>query len=169
MIKTILLFVHFGLPGSDYSLTERHNDSVLIYNTYKPAIEFLQKMKDTDRQKWYAMEAEMDRITACAKIRLKKYNGVAYEPVKVVDRTGFGMAVGYPNPGAKEYEAPAAFTKSADPKYHYVVYDKQTRFFCIKGSCIKVPYILKMVFDKGRMVFSEMLNPVTFEKLQALN
>lgn len=169
MIKTLLLVIGFGVNTNSYDQTARYNDSVLIYSTYQPAIEFLKKMKETDRQKWYTMEAEMDRLTACAKLRLKKYNGTDYSPVKVFDRSGYGVASSYPKPGVVTHETPGAFTKAFDPKYHYVVYDKQTRFLCVAGSCLKVPYILKMVFDKGRMIFSEMLNPVTYEKLSAMS
>lgn len=168
MIKTLLLVIGFGVNADNYDHTARYNDSVLIYSTYQPAIEFLKKMKETDRQKWYTMEAEMDRLTACAKLRLKKYNGTDYGPLKVFDRSGFGVAPSYPKPGVTNYETPGAFAKVFDPKYHYVVYDKQTRFLCVAGSCLKIPYILKMVFDKGRMIFSEMLNPVTLEKLTSL-
>lgn len=165
MFKTILLVIHFAMPNGEYDETARYNDSLLIYNAYHPSVEFLKTMKESDRQKWYQMEADIDRITACAKMRLKKHNHKEYEPVLVFDRVGMGTAFAYPKPGTSEHVTPQAFTKNIEPKYHFVVYDKQTRFMSVKDCALKIPYILKLVFDKGRLLFADKLNPVTMEKL----
>ncbi len=165
----LLFLLPTVLAAQEYDQTMRHNDSVLIYNSYKSTLDYLKNMKQTDIQKWHAMEAEADRITACAKLRLKKYNGTAYKPVKVFERSGYGEAQTYPMPSTITMATPDAFCKETSTKFRYVVYDKQTRFLSLKGSCVKIPYILKMVFNKGRMIFSEMLNPLTYEKLVVSN
>lgn len=156
------------LNGSDndYDATERYNDSLLIYNTYHSQIEQLKKLKETDLQTWYQMDATNERVTTCAKLRLKKHNKQSYEPVTVFERKGMGVAYAYPKPGAESYSAPAAFAKSADPKYHFVVYDLQTHFLKDKVRKISIPYVLKLVFDQGRLLFSYKLNPVTLQKLE---
>ena len=167
MFKIGLLVILLNGTQNDYDATQRYNDSLLIYNTYHAQIEGLKKLKETDLQKWYQMDATNDRVTTCAKLRLKKYNKQSYEPIATYERKGMGMAYAYPKPGAESYTAPDAFAKSADPKYHFVVYDLQTHFLKDKVKKISIPYVLKMIFDQGRLLFSYKLNPVTLEKLES--
>lgn len=155
-----------GASEKSYDANDRYNDSLLIYNTYHSEVESLKKLKDTERAKWYALHDGNDSKTACAKIRLKTYNKEDYKPYIVFERKGYGEAYSYPKPSNKEHNTPSAFTKSDEPQYRFVVYDKQTRFISLKNCAVKIPYILKLVFDKGRLLFTEKLNPVTYEKLQ---
>ena len=167
MFNGILLFIFFGAPESSYDITERYNDSLLVYNTYQSQIELLKTVKETERERWYQQDATTDRLTACAKVRLKKYNHQDYKPVTTFERVGMGVAYAYPKPGNAVHTTPEAFSKGSLPKYHFVVYDKQTRFFSEKNCALRIPYILKMVFDKGRLLFMDKLNPVTLQKLEA--
>ena len=99
-------------------------------------------------------------------MRLKKHNHQTYEPVTTFEREGMGTAYAYPQPGTTEHKTAEAFGKTTLPQYHFVVYDKQTHFLS-PNSCVRIPYILKMVYHKGRLLLAEKLNPVTFEKLVA--
>ena len=166
MFKTLLLVIMLGAPENEYDAVARYNDSLLIYNTYSAQIEHLKTLKETERHAWYLSDADKDRLTACAKLRLKKYNHESYEPVTVFEREGMGTAYAYPKPGVVEHKTAQAFAKTDVPKYHFVVYDKQTRFLC-PNCCMRVPYVLKMIYDKGRLLLTEKLNPITFEKLIA--
>ena len=168
MLNTIFLFLLLGNANSEYDATARYNDSLLIYNTYHSQIETLKKLKETDLQKWYDLDAANDRIITCAKLRLKKYNHQSYEPVMVFERKGMGMAYAYPKPHSTEHSTADAFAKVSTLKYHYVVYDKQTRFCCDKLGSLHIPYILKYVYDQGRLLFMEKLNPVTMERIAGL-
>lgn len=169
MFKATLLFILLGGSDKEYDATARYNDSLLIYNTYRSSIEVLKTLKETERQRWYESDAANDRLTTCAKLRLKKFNHQNYEPVTIFERVGMGVAHVYPRPGSTEHKAPDAFAKSSVPKYHFVVYDKQTHFLSKENCQLRIPYILKLVFDQGRLLFTDKLNPVTFEKLIADN
>lgn len=165
MFKVALLVIILGGTDKGYDATARYNDSVLIYTTYHSQIETLRKLKETDRQKWYDLDALSDKITTCAKLRLKKFNHEDYEPIMVFERPGMGTAYAFPKPGSTIYVESETFPKTETPKYHFVVYDKQTHFLK-EGNCfMSIPYILKLVFDKGRLLFTDKLNPVTMEKL----
>lgn len=167
MFKVILFFILFNGSDKEYDATARYNDSLFIYNTYQSSIDELKALKETDLQRWYDLDAANDRLTACAKVRLKKYNHKDYEPIDVFEREGMGTAYAYPKPGVIEYKTPDAFAKKNTPDYHITVYDKQTHFLS-SGNCnLHVPYILKMIFDKGRLMLAEKLNPITYEKLYA--
>ncbi len=166
MLKVTLLFILFGGGDAEYDAVARYNDSLLVYNTYHQAIEHLKTLKPTEIQQWYEADATNDRLTACAKVRLKKYNHQTYEPVTTFEREGMGTAYAYPQPGTTEHKTAEAFSKTTIPQYRFSVYDKQTRFLS-PNSCVRIPYILKIVYDKGRLLLAEKLNPVTFEKLIA--
>ena len=166
MIKGMILFILLGGGENNYDAVARYNDSLLIYNTYNSQIEQLKKLKETERQSWYQSDAANDRLTACAKLRLKKHNHQNYEPATVFEREGMGTAYAFPKPGTIEYKAPYAFAKTSIPQYHFTVYEKQTHFLSL-NSCLRIPYIIKMVYDKGRLLLAEKLNPVTLEKLVA--
>lgn len=168
MLNTIFLFLLLGEADTEYDATSRYNDSLLIYNTYRTQIETLKKLKETDLQKWYDLDATNDRIVACAKLRLKKHNHQNYEPSLVVERKGIGMAYAYPKPQGTNETSLENFTKTVAAKYHFVVYDKQTHFCCSKLGGLHIPYILKYVYDQGRLLFMEKLNPVTLEKITGL-
>ena len=165
-MKGMILFILLNGGGNNYDAAARYNDSLLIYNTYSAQIEQLKKLKETEMQSWYQSDAANDRLTACAKLRLKKYNHQNYEPATVFEREGMGTAYAYPKPGTTEHKAPDAFAKTSVPQYHFTVYDKQTHFLS-PNSCLRIPYVIKMVYDKGRLLLAEKLNPVTFEKLIA--
>lgn len=167
MFKVTLLFILFGGADKEYNATARYNDSLLIYNAYQSSIDELKALKQTEIQHWYDLDGANDRLTACAKVRLKKYNHQTYEPVEVFEREGMGTAYAYPKPGVIEYPTPEAFSKKNTPDYRFTVYDKQTHFLSTGNCNLHIPYILKMVFDKGRLLLAEKLNPITFEKLIA--
>ncbi len=168
MLNTIFLLLLLGGANAEYDATSRYNDSLLIYNTYRTQIETLKKLKETDLQKWYDLDAANDRIVACAKLRLKKYNRQNYEPSLVVERKGIGMAYAYPKPHSTIETSVENFTKTVAAKYHFAVYDRQTRFCCDKIGGLHIPYILKYVYEEGRLLFMEKLNPVTMEKIVGL-
>ncbi|MFN8323745.1 MAG: hypothetical protein U0T74_13870 [Chitinophagales bacterium] len=167
MIKGLLLLLLLGGSEKEYTATERYNDSLLIYNTYKSEIEILKTAKETDRSRWYQLDANNDQLTACAKLRLKKFNHQEYEPASYFERSDYGVARYYPKPGCKEHDTPQAFSFPSVPKFHFVVYDKQTRFLDVKNCAQRIPYILRLVYDKGRLLLTEKLNPITFQKLYA--
>lgn len=167
MIKGLLLFLLLGGTEKEYTATERYNDSLLIYNTYKSEIEILKAAKETDRNSWYQLDANNDQLTACAKLRLKKFNHLDYEAASYFERSDYGVARSYPKPGCKEHDAPQAFSFPSIPKFHFVVYDKQTHFLSLKNCTQRIPYILRMVYDKGRLLLTEKLNPITLQKLYA--
>lgn len=165
MLKILLLVVGIGsAPKEDYSSVQRFNDSLLIYNSYQGQVKLLTALKETDRPMWYSREAYIDSLTACAKLRLKKYNKLSYEPTGLFERPGFGIALQYPCPSTIRHQTPEAYIKSGTPTNRYIVYDKQTHF--LTGSDGKaIPYIKRLIFDKGRLLYIEKLNPVTLELL----
>jgi hypothetical protein len=166
MVKLLLMMLTLGGPEGDYDATKRYNDSLLIYNTYRSQINTLKTMKESDQQAWYDREANDDSLTVCAKLRLGNYNHSTYEPSETWEREGLGSAYGYPAPSTVEHETAQAFGKSTEPKPRYVVYDKQTHFLFTNKLTTIIPYIKKFIFDKGRLLYVEKLNPVTMEKLE---
>lgn len=165
MFKVLFIVFAFGAPEQEYDAVQRYNDSLLIYNTYQSQAQMLKSMKETDRQAWYKREAYADSLTACAKMRLKRYNHESYKPNDVFESQGFGISYLYPRPSTIDYETAPAFAKASAPNYRFIVYDKQTHFQITENLGKVIPYIKKLIFDKGRLLYIEKLNPVTFEKL----
>ncbi|HRG88253.1 MAG TPA: hypothetical protein PLW44_04475 [Chitinophagales bacterium] len=163
MIHVLLVLLGLGpAPLKDYPAKDRHNDSLLIYNSYQAQLKVLLSVKETDAQLYYKYEAYVDSLTACAKMRLKNYNGEPYEPVDQYERPGLGIAHKYPCPGGTIIHEEPVLTEVIQ-QGRFVVYDKQTRFITQEGQSI--PYVNRMVYEKGRLVATEKLNPVTLEKL----
>jgi hypothetical protein len=165
MLNCLMLFILLGGSDREYDATARYNDSLLVYKSYNASIHTLKTLKQTEIQQWYDADAANDRLTACAKVRLKKYNHKTYEPVTVFEREGMGTAYAYPAPSGVAQNNPEVFTKTSAPGYRFTVYDNQTRFLCEKDCPLHIPYVLKYVFDKGRLLFTEKLNPITLENL----
>lgn len=163
MIHMLLVLLGMGpAPLKDYPAKDRHNDSLFIYNSYQAQLKVLLSVKETDVELYYKYEAYVDSLTACAKMRLKNYNGEPYEPVDQYERQGMGIAYKYPCPGGTIIHEEPVLTE-VSPNERFVVYDKQTRFISRAGQSI--PYVNRMVYEKGRLIATEKLNPVTLEKL----
>lgn len=169
-----VLVVLLGLthtPKEEYNAEQRRNDSLLIYNSYQAQLKMLTSINENDLQAYYDYEAHIDSLTACAKLRLKKYNKQSYEPAGQFDRQGMGIAFIYPNPLSIETKPVEAFAKSEPARIQagtYIIYDKQTRFITDKDGQ-SIPYINRMVYERGRLITTEKINPVTLEKLFVSN
>lgn len=169
MLKLLLLLAGMeASPAKEYTGVQRFNDSLLIYNSYQAQFKLLTQLKEADLNQWYAYESYVDSLTACAKLRLKRYNKASYEPVSMYERPGMGIAFQYPCPLAIKREAPQPpqVKKETEPNNRYMVYDKQTHFVTDKNGKA-IPYIQRLVYDKGRLMEIDSLNPVTYEKLEA--
>lgn len=158
---------HTKASDKPYDVTARHNDSLLIYNTYASEIETLTHLRTTDLQSWYDREAADDKLTVCAKIRLKAYNhNKDYEPDNTIEREGFGTAKHYPEPTnvqktARPLEGMFITEKNM---YQVIMIDQQTHFLSDSvDHRKKIPYIQQYHFDHGRIKYVDTLNPVTFE------
>ncbi len=136
----------------------RYNDSLLIYTTYRTQITELDSLKLTDLARWHEREMHDDSITACAKNRLRAYNGTSYQPTTEHNREAIGVAYAYPAPArimSDAYFIPDRQT------YRFSIIDEQTRF--ATDSCgRRIPYITRTFFNEGRMMHQERLNPITY-------
>lgn len=172
MIYVLAVLLGLGqTPKEEYNAEQRRNDSLLIYNSYQAQLKMLTSLNEADIQLYYNYEAYVDSLTACAKLRLKKYNKQSYEPAGQFDRQGVGMTFIYPNPSAKETKPADDFVRNEPTRIkegHYIIYDKQTRFITDKDGK-SIPYINRMVYEKGRLITTEKINPVTLEKLYSSN
>lgn len=166
MKKAILFFIvalHFHAFAQDYTPVERYNDSVLIYNHYQALLEFLKIAKETETDiiKWYKLEAEADRSTACAKIRLAKFNHEPYTPINFYEKQNIGATPLYPRPGTTQKELPpqAGVTLPNRAKQGYRLIDKQTHFLIDSITGRRTPYIRQFWFQVNKEM--DKLDPVT--------
>jgi hypothetical protein len=90
------------------------------------------------------------------------FNHATYEPDSVGEREGYGTAYRYPLPSKMKHDG--AFIKEG-VQLRPVMYDKQTRFRN-DGGGRRTPYILKITYDKGRIILEEKLDPVTNKPIQ---
>jgi len=164
MLKLLFILLLSGGDESEYDAVQRYNDSLLIYNTYMKSAELFVKLKQNEIPKWYALDAEADRLTACAKVRLGKFNRKPYNPVAKFEIRGVGITYVFPKPSLNSYETPQAFTKDEEPDFYYSVYDKQTHFLKTGSCALSTPYIQRYIFDKARLLNVEKLDPVTLRK-----
>ncbi|MFN8323321.1 MAG: hypothetical protein U0T74_11740 [Chitinophagales bacterium] len=165
MIHCFILFLSLGSNASEYDIEQRYNDSLLIYETYQSQIPVLQSLQETQRQEWYTRELRDDSLTACAKIRLQKFNKQRYYPCRSFDRKGLGVAYAYPKPVLHEYQTTSDFAAMSVPKNTFAITDRQTRFITDQQTNTKTPYIQRMIYENGRLTRIEKLHPLTLEKL----
>jgi hypothetical protein len=155
-MRALVLFtvtlVSLTAHAQHYTPARAHDDSMLIYRTYKDEISFLQKYaQESNIQGWYNRSAYDDSLTNCAKLRLKKWNNQAYQPIDERDLEGYGTAFLYPAPGELR-------------RAKYSITDSQTKFITRADGKTKIPYIERTYFDEGGSVINVVhLNPTTLE------
>jgi hypothetical protein len=169
-ILTVLLFallfalLSMGLKaGNTYTAAQRYNDSLRVYNTYKSEIALIKSIKPGEYQRWFDRQAMDDSLAACAKRRLQVYNKHTYEPVETFEREGLGEAASYPAPSVVKQTAEYVTTGH---HFQFSAVDYQTRFITYCNGRTRIPYIVKFFYDNGQVLYSEKLDPVTFEKLK---
>jgi hypothetical protein len=151
-MKPLLLILMLSacciLNAQVYGTMQAHEDSMLIYQTYKSQVDFIEyAAKDSNyKQAWYKRISHDDSITTAAKIRLENWNKVSYEPATISDHEGLGTAMSYPEPTMK--------------KVKFSITDPQTKFIIKADGKTKSPYIEKTYFDEGGAVINiEKLDP----------
>ncbi|MFI5140191.1 MAG: hypothetical protein ACHQIM_20390 [Sphingobacteriales bacterium] len=156
MITLLLL----TLAVSADSPSQLHEDSVLIYNTYKDEIDSL--LKAESYMAWAIKQGNDDSITAAAFKRLKEHNHIPYAPVKMQNREGYGVGYLYPNPANPE---PGLIEiDSATSKFSIVAI--QTKFITDGKGKTRKPYIERVYYGPGGEIrYVERLNPITWQRL----
>lgn len=156
-IAFLLLAILQLQAQKEYNFAQRHADSLKVYNVYRGEIAFMQECSKYDRfDVWHERELYDDSATACARVRLTKYNGKEYKFNRRVEVNGFGEALMYP--------APSKIMVAAEPK-RFSLIDDQTRFITFDGKT-KIPYVIRNWFDdKSHLLQSDTIDPKTLKHL----
>ena len=127
-------------------------DSLLIYQTYNDEIAFLDSAANhADLQLWLERSDRDDSLTNCAKLRLKKWNHVAYESIDEKDLEGYGTAYLFPTP-------------SESQKARYSITDRQIKFTTRKDGKTQTPYVERIYFsEQGEVLSIVRLDPTTVD------
>src|SRR5579871_676538 len=134
----ILTLITAGQSTTDgYDLLARYNDSLLIYKTFTGEVSLLQAADN--RELWIAKQTHDAYLTADAFSRLKAFNKEEYRFIDEFTKEAFGEAHSYPAPTM-------IFTIR-----RYTFLDKQTRFITGKDGKTKIPYLLRITFEKGKV------------------
>lgn len=167
-ITALCLFVVAlgSIQAQDLSVTQYYNDSVSLYQKYKNDITYLKSLKPEDTATWTASCRHKHTLTCAQQKELSAYNHVWYAPIDSFKRDGFeGYAYLYPKPTEREHKGYFVNGNITGPQFRFVAYDHQTRFLLKEDGKTRIPYIQKITFDKGRILFIEKLNPITKEKI----
>jgi hypothetical protein len=153
-VVTVLLAlgIYVQVTGQNYTSVAARQDSLLIYQTYKDEIAFMESAaNDKDALRWYARSGQDDSITNCAKLRLKKWNHETYKPAVARDREGYGTAYSYPEPGGPKRSA-------------YSITDTQIKFMTRKDGKTETPYVQRTYFSgQGEVIKVERIDPLTVD------
>lgn len=153
-MKAITLLVAIGMclqvVGQGYNTEKAREDSTLIYETYKDQISVLEKAAAaSNHEQWFKRSDRDDSLTACAKIRLKKWNNADYAPAHTKDLEGYGTAYLFPEPAGPR-------------KAKYSITDWQIKFITREDGKTKLPYVERTYFsDDGEVVSVVRLDPVS--------
>jgi hypothetical protein len=164
----LLLGVIYNTEGQEYSLTERYNDSLLIHDTYEISYKkFLAIKNESDRIAWQQFNDQCNERVACALNRLRIFNHSSYQPLEKKSRDQIGESLRYPNPSL--HTSAGKTIEIMKQQFRYIIIDEQTRFMV---DSIKrqrgIPYITKIVYDRGRAFSIQKLDPVTRTPLDSM-
>ena len=161
-----LLAQRYIPPQCDCSPEARYNDSLFIYNTYASQIEMLKNVKESDIQNWRDRQAHDDAVIACKLICLKQCNGIDYLPDDEYNREGIGTGLHYPAPSLMKH---AGVFVPNTYSFRYSIIDVQTHFMSDPTDSTgkrKIPYIIRYLYDHGRVIQVQKLNPVTYAVIE---
>jgi hypothetical protein len=150
-MHAILFYLLILVPGDSikesYLPSERYNDSLHIYRTYKKLYEY--QLKETDSAKLALAKERAHQLTCAAQKKLSGFNRTPY----VIDTVSFIA----PKPTIINH---AGMFIESEPSVHYIAYDLQTRFILKPNGSTDKPYVRRLTFDKGRIIHIDTLEAI---------
>jgi hypothetical protein len=165
MIVQFLLLLLPVDSASHHHIPTPTEDSIIIYQAYKteiPLLATIASMQDTalSYQLWHQHENEVDSITTCSFVRLKKRNGEDYKNrwVRYVDKEGYGTGYEYPNPDSVDMDS---------KKTAFTTFDLQTHFIVNRKNQTYIPFIIRYYYNyRVQLIAKERLDPITLFPLK---
>lgn len=149
MTVLFIVFTCLVIKAQEYNAFKANTDSMLIYQTYKYQMEYIEvAAKEQNHKEWNNRTMMDDSLTSAAKRRLQEWNHTPYQPIDTKEREGFGTAYMYPQPGPMK-----------KPKFSVVYTD--TKFIVGTDGKTKGAYIEKVYFDAGGVAINVERLPVS--------